>query len=52
MYIYFVSYPCLLVEEYLYKRFKCFKNLNDFFLFQFKEMGAQCTLMHVYVWNT
>ena len=28
--IYFVHFPCLLLEECLYKRFKCFKNFNEF----------------------
>ena len=29
--IYFVHFPCLYLEECLYKRFKCFKNFNEFF---------------------
>ena len=28
IYIYFVLFPCLWVEECLYKRFKCFKNFQ------------------------
>ena len=39
------------MEEYLYKRFKCFKNFNDFFyLFRWKGGGGGA-IMHVNVWE-
>ena len=45
---YFVKFLFLLVEKWLYKRFKCFRILMNFFM---KEGGGDGALMHVYVWE-
>ena len=33
IFIYFVHFPCFQEEACLYKKFKCFKNFNDFYIF-------------------
>ena len=49
IYIYFVLFPCLWMEECLYKRFKCSKNFHEFFMYLFRWKGGGDALMHVHV---
>ena len=40
------------MEKCLYKRFKGFKNFNDFFMYLFRgRKGGGCTNACIYVWE-
>ena len=45
--IYSVLFPCLKVEECLYKRFKCFKNFNKFSKYLFRWRKGGCTNVYI-----
>ena len=39
------------MEQFIYNRFKCFMNFNEFSMYLFRRKRGGGALMHVYVWE-